>query len=203
MAVSAASAREEAPAHGHGAAGISPALLGMVLFIASEVMFFGGLFGAYFTIRGGSAEWPPPGNPELDAVYAGVITAILVSSSFTMQFGVLAVRRGDNRALVRWLIVTLVLGTMFLVGQGYEYSNLISEGMTLRSGVFGSTFYTLTGFHGAHVTGGALFMLIVLLRAGGGQFTSERHDSVEMCSYYWHFVDVVWIGLYSTIYLLK
>jgi cytochrome c oxidase subunit 3 len=204
MAVSDATLREEAPAPGHGATtGISPALLGMVLFIASEVMFFGGLFGAYFTIRGGAAEWPPPGTPELDPVYAGIITAILVSSSFTMQFAVWAVRRDDTRALIRWLIITLVLGTAFLVGQGYEYSQLIHEGMTLRSGVFGATFYTLTGFHGAHVTGGALFILIVLLRAAGGQFTSARHDSVEMASYYWHFVDVVWIGLYSTLYLLS
>jgi cytochrome c oxidase subunit 3 len=200
MAASDVSLHEEAPAPSH--AGISPPLLGMVLFIASEVMFFGGLFGAYFTIRGGAPEWPPPGTPHLDTVYAGVLTATLVSSSFTMQLAVYAVRRDDTRWLVRWLIVTLLLGTAFLIGQGYEYSQLIHEGMTLRSGVFGSTFYTLTGFHGAHVTGGAIFMLIVLLRSISGQFTSTRHDSVEMCSYYWHFVDVVWVGLFSTIYLL-
>jgi cytochrome c oxidase subunit 3 len=206
MAVSEASVHGrggQPAAGGHGTAiGISPALLGMVLFIASEVMFFGGLFGAYFTLRSAAPEWPPPGSVHLDWVYAGVITVILVSSSFTMQFGVWAVRKGNNRALVGWLVVTLVLGATFLAGQGYEYSQLIHEGMTLRSGVFGSTFYTLTGFHGAHVTGGAIFIFIVLLRARSGQFTPARHDSVEMASYYWHFVDVVWIGLYSTIYLL-
>ncbi|HKE99358.1 MAG TPA: heme-copper oxidase subunit III [Actinomycetes bacterium] len=200
MAASDVSLREEAPAPSH--AGISPSLLGMVLFIASEVMFFGGLFGAYFTIRGGAPQWPPPGTPELNVPYTGVLTAILVTSSLSMQLAVYAVRRNDRRWLVRWLIVTLVLGAAFLVGQGYEYSKLIGEGMTLRSGVFGSTFYTLTGFHGAHVTGGAIFMTIVLLRSISGQFTSTRHDSVEMCSYYWHFVDVVWVGLFSTIYLL-
>jgi cytochrome c oxidase subunit III len=192
----------EAPTAGHPSAGLSPSLLGMVLFIASEVMFFGGLFGAYFTIRGDAPEWPPAGTPHLDAVYAGVLTAILVTSSFTMQFAVWAVRRNNNRALIGWLIVTLLLGFSFLAGQAYEYYELIHEGMTLRSGVFGSTFYTLTGFHGAHVTGGAIFMLVVLLRAAGQQFTAHRHDTVEMCSYYWHFVDVVWVGLYSTIYLL-
>jgi cytochrome c oxidase subunit III len=191
------------PATGHGTTvGISPALLGMVLFIASEVMFFGGLFGAYFTLRSSAPEWPPPGSVELDPWYAGAITVVLVSSSFTMQFGVWAIRKGDNRALIRWLVITLLLGAGFLGGQAYEYSQLIHEGMTLRSGVFGSTFYTLTGFHGAHVTGGAIFILIVLLRARSRQFTPARHDSVEMASYYWHFVDVVWIGLYSTIYLL-
>jgi cytochrome c oxidase subunit 3 len=191
------------PAHGHGnAVGISPALLGMVLFIASEVMFFGGLFGAYFTLRSGTAHWAPPEGIELDPWYAGAITVALVSSSFTMQFGVWAVRRGDTKALVRWLIVTLLLGAVFLAGQANEYRMLIHEGLTLRSGVFGSTFFTLTGFHGAHVTGGAIFIFIVLLRARSGQFTPARHDSVEMSSYYWHFVDVVWIGLYSTIYLL-
>src|SRR5919108_6672637 len=197
MAVSEADVRGPGgaePATGHGAAvGISPALLGMVLFIASEVMFFGGLFGAYFTLRSAAPEWPPPGTPELDPWYAGAITVALVSSSFTMQFGVWAVRRGDNKALIRWLIITLVLGATFLAGQANEYRMLIEEGMTLRSGVFGSTFFTLTGFHGAHVTGGAIFIFIVLLRARSRQFTPARHDSVEMASYYWHFVDVVWI----------
>ena len=96
-----------------------------------------------------------------------------------------------------------VLGLAFLLGQANEYRTLIHEGMTLSSGVFGSTFYTLTGFHGAHVAGGAAFILIVLLRARSGQFTARYHDTVEMASYYWHFVDVVWLGLFSTIYLLR
>jgi cytochrome c oxidase subunit III len=203
MAVSDASLRPaEVPSSAHSSAGLSPALLGMVLFIASEVMFFGGLFGAYFTIRSSAAEWPPAGTPELDWKYAAVLTALLVTSSVTMQFAVWAVRKDNTRSLVRWLIITLILGAAFLAGQANEYRMLIHEGMTLRSGVFGSTFYTLTGFHGAHVTGGAIFILLVLLRARGGQFTSARHDSVEMASYYWHFVDVVWIGLFSAVYLL-
>jgi cytochrome c oxidase subunit III len=175
----------------------------MVLFIASEVMFFGGLFGAYFTIRSAATQWPPEGTPHLETWYAGVLTTILVSSSVTMQFGVWAIRKNDQRKLILWLGVSLLLGVIFLCGQAYEYSTLIEEGMTLSSGVFGSTFYTLTGFHGAHVAGGAAFILIVLLRARSGQFTARYHDTVEMASYYWHFVDVVWLGLFSTIYLLR
>ncbi|HVD14837.1 MAG TPA: cytochrome c oxidase subunit 3 [Actinomycetota bacterium] len=192
------------PGAGHQrTGGISSSLLGMVLFIASEVMFFGGLFGAYFTLRTAAPEWPPPGTPPLEDWYALILTAVLVSSSVTMQIGVFAIRRGDQRALVRWLLISLVLGLLFLAGQANEYRMLISEGLTLSSGVFGSTFFTLTGFHGAHVAGGAAFILVVLLRARSGQFTSRYHDTVEMCSYYWHFVDVVWLGLVSTIYLLS
>jgi cytochrome c oxidase subunit III len=204
MAVADTAALQERPAEEHHKpGGISSSLLGMVLFIASEVMFFGGLFGAYFTIRSAAPEWPPPDNPHLSAAYAAVLTAILVTSSVTMQFGVWAIRRNQQRRLVLWLAVSLVLGAIFLTMQALEYANLIEEGMTLSSGVFGSTFYTLTGFHGAHVAGGAAFILIVLLRARSGQFTARYHDTVEMASYYWHFVDVVWIGLFSTIYLLR
>ena len=204
MAVADTAALQERPAEEHHKpGGISSSLLGMVLFIASEVMFFGGLFGAYFTLRSAAPEWPPPDNPHLSAPYAAVLTAILVTSSVTMQFGVWAIRKNNQRRLILWLGVSLLLGATFLAMQALEYANLIREGMTLSSGVFGSTFYTLTGFHGAHVAGGAAFILIVLLRARSGQFTARYHDTVEMASYYWHFVDVVWIGLFSTIYLLQ
>jgi cytochrome c oxidase subunit 3 len=204
MAVADTAALDERPAEEHHKpGGISSSLLGMVLFIASEVMFFGGLFGAYFTIRSATTQWPPEGTPHLETWYAGVLTTILVASSVTMQFGVWAIRKNDQRRLILWLAVSLLLGVIFLCGQAYEYSTLIEEGMTLSSGVFGSTFYTLTGFHGAHVAGGAAFILIVLLRARSGQFTARYHDTVEMASYYWHFVDVVWLGLFSTIYLLR
>jgi cytochrome c oxidase subunit III len=201
--VDTASLQERPASEHHKPGGISSSLLGMVLFIASEVMFFGGLFGAYFTIRSAAPRWPPEGTPHLTTWYAAVLTAILVSSSVTMQFGVWSIRRNDSRRLMLWLAVSLLLGLGFLAGQANEYRMLIEEGMTLSSGVFGSTFFTLTGFHGAHVAGGACFILIVLLRARSGQFTARHHDTVEMASYYWHFVDVVWIGLFSTIYLLR
>ena len=204
MAVVDTASLQERPAdEHHKPGGISSSLLGMVLFIASEVMFFGGLFGAYFTIRSAATQWPPEGTPHLETWYAAVLTTILVASSVTMQLGVWAIRKNNQRRLVLWLAVSLLLGAIFLCMQALEYANLIEEGMTLSSGVFGSTFYTLTGFHGAHVAGGAAFILIVLLRARSGQFTARYHDTVEMASYYWHFVDVVWLGLFSTIYLLK
>jgi cytochrome c oxidase subunit III len=201
--VDTASLQERPASEHHKPGGISTSLLGMVLFIASEVMFFGGLFGAYFTIRSAAPRWPPEGTPHLTTWYAAVLTTILVSSSVTMQFGVWSIRRNDSRRLMLWLAVSLLLGLCFLAGQANEYRMLIEEGMTLSSGVFGSTFFTLTGFHGAHVAGGAAFILIVLLRARSGQFTARHHDTVEMASYYWHFVDVVWLGLFSTIYLLR
>ena len=204
MAVADTAALDERPAEEHPKpGGISSSLLGMVLFIASEVMFFGGLFGAYFTIRSAATQWPPPDTPHLSAPYAAILTTILVASSVTMQLGVWAIRKNEQRRLILWLAVSLILGAIFLCLQAFEYANLIGEGLTLSSGVYGSTFYTLTGFHGAHVAGGAAFILIVLLRARSGQFTARYHDTVEMASYYWHFVDVVWLGLFSTIYLLQ
>jgi cytochrome c oxidase subunit 3 len=164
----------------------------------------GGHNAAVVNLRSGATVWPPEGSPELNTAYSAVATAVLVTSSVFMQLAVFAIRRGDQRWLVRWLALTLVFGATFLAMQGNDYYNLAAhEGFRLSSGVFGSLFYTLTGFHGAHVFGGAAFLSIVLLRARNGQFTARYHDTVEMASYYWHFVDVVWIGLFSTIFLLK
>jgi cytochrome c oxidase subunit III len=203
MAATDSALRDHAPGQ-QRPGGISSSLLGMVLFIASEVMFFGGLFGAYFTIRAAATTWPPEGSPELNTLYSAVATAVLVTSSVFMQLAVWSIRKGDQKWLVRWLGLTLLFGMAFLAMQGNDYYNLATqEGFRLSSGVFGSLFYTLTGFHGAHVFGGAAFISIVLLRARNGQFTARYHDTVEMASYYWHFVDVVWIGLFSTIFLLK
>ncbi|HEX9609668.1 MAG TPA: cytochrome c oxidase subunit 3 [Candidatus Limnocylindria bacterium] len=178
------------------------ALLGMLLFIASEVMFFGGLFATYFNARASAAgEWgPPAGAHGLDIVLAGVLTVVLVTSSFTMQFGVWAIRRGDIGKLRLWTALTLILGVAFVLGQLYDYSVL---GFGIADGVFGTTFYTLTGFHGAHVFGGTVGLTILLARAMRGQFSARNHVAVEAISIYWHFVDVVWIAVFSTIYLLR
>jgi cytochrome c oxidase subunit III len=184
-------------ATGHG---MPTALLGMLLFIASEVMFFGGLFATYFNAKAAAgSEWHPPEGGHLDLPLAAVLTAILVASSFTMQFGVWAIRRGDTGALKLWTAITLALGVVFLAGQLYDYSQL---GFGIADGVYGTVFYTLTGFHGAHVFGGAVGLTIVLARALRGQFSARNHVAVEAVSMYWHFVDVVWIGVFSTIYLL-
>ncbi len=192
---------EHAPIVTH-ATGMPTPMVGMLLFIASEVMFFGGLFATYFNARASVAPgtWgPPEGAHELDLPLAAVLTAILVASSFTMQFGVWAVRRGDTGKLKMWTAITLVLGILFLGGQLYDYSQL---GFGIADGVFGTVFYTLTGFHGAHVFGGAVGLTIILARTLRGQFSARNHVAVEAVSMYWHFVDVVWIAVFSTIYLL-
>ncbi len=182
--------------------GMPTPLVGMLLFIASEVMFFGGLFAAYFNSRAThAAEWGPPGGHELEAwPLATILTILLVTSSVTMQFGVAAIRRGDQRRLRMWVGLTLVLGVMFLLGQLYDYSQL---GFGIGDGIFSTTFYTLTGFHGAHVFGGAIGMTILFARATQGQFSARNHVAVEAISMYWHFVDVVWIALYFTLYFLR
>ena len=189
--------------------GISNPILGMLLFICSEVMFFSGLFAAYFTVRAAAPVWPPivPGDKALTEAYnlhaepwfAAGVTVILILSSFTCQFAVWSIRRGDRTGFVRNIAVTLVLGIVFLIGQVYDYATL---GFGIADGTFGTTFYTLTGFHGAHVFGGAIMLSVLLYRGLAGQFTSRHHDAVEATSLYWHFVDVVWIALFSTLYVL-
>ena len=183
------------------ATGMPTPMVGMLLFIASEVMFFGGLFATYFNARAsvGADNWHPPEGSHLDLPLAAVLTAILIASSFTMQFGVWAIRRGDTGKLKLWTAITLGLGILFLGGQLYDYSQL---GFGISDGVFGTVFYTLTGFHGAHVFGGAVGLTILLARALRGQFSAHNHVAVEAVSVYWHFVDVVWIAVFSTIYLL-
>jgi cytochrome c oxidase subunit III len=185
----------------HGDGGMPTALVGMLLFIASEVMFFGGLFATYFNARQafGPGNWHPPEGGHLDLPLAAVLTVILIASSFTMQFGVWAIRRGDTGGLRMWTAITLGLGVLFLAGQLYDYSQL---GFGIADGPYGTTFYTLTGFHGAHVFGGAVGLAIVLARTMRGQFSARNHVAVEAVSMYWHFVDVVWIGVFTTIYFL-
>jgi cytochrome c oxidase subunit 3 len=175
-------------------------LLGVRLGILSEVMLFGALFAAYFVIRGESREWPPvPGLERPELLLPGLNTLLLVSSSGTMQLAVRAARSGDRSRILRWLGLTLLLGGVFIMVQGYEFA---TNGFGLDAGVFGSTFYILTGFHGAHVLAGLGLMAIVANRARLGFVSAERHTAVEATSYYWHFVDAVRIFLFSTLYLL-
>ena len=206
LQASSAVAAPEAHAGGHAQRGISNPLLGMILFITSEVMFFSGLFAAYFSTREAAANqpWPPKAFADiLDPVGLILIaTIILILSSFTCQFAVWSIRKGDRRGFIRNISVTFVLGVIFLLLQVYDYSVLYGEGMTLGSGPFGTTYYTLTGFHGAHVFGGVLMLGVILYRGMSGQFSAKHHDAVEAVSLYWHFVDVVWILLFSILYIL-
>jgi cytochrome c oxidase subunit III len=193
--------------YGHGAEeGIgNTALLGMLLFIASEVMFFGGLFGVYFNIRAISANWPalPEGVEFHVNPLVIVATIVLVSSSFTMQWAVWRIRKGDRTGMNRALAVTLIMGVVFLGMQAIDYAMLINEGIRLGIGIFPSLFYTMTGFHGAHVFGGVVGILVVLARGLAGQFSGRHHVAVEAVSIYWHFVDVVWIALFITLYIVQ
>jgi cytochrome c oxidase subunit III len=206
----------------HSAGGIGNPVLGMLLFITSEVMFFAGLFAAYFSIRAGYTEliggqpvhvWPPTQfenllNPFTLTTESGDLnlilpaTIILVLSSFTCQMGVWSIRRDDRTGFLRNFGMTLVLGITFLLMQAYDYTVLFHEGLTMGATTFGTTYFTLTGFHGAHVFGGALMLAVVVYRGMAGQFSGKHHDMVEATSLYWHFVDVVWILLFSILYLL-
>jgi cytochrome c oxidase subunit III len=190
----------------HG--GISNPVLGMLLFITSEVMFFGGLFAAYFSIRANTAQWPPinaeTGAPFQLAIlpFVGPATILLILSSVTCQYAVWMIRSDDRTRFVRAMTVTVILGIIFLLAQITDYTLLGSEGLTLSSGTYGTTYYTLTGFHGAHVFGGVIMLSVVLYRGMAGQFSAKHYDAVEAASLYWHFVDVVWILLFSLLYLL-
>jgi cytochrome c oxidase subunit III len=177
-------------------------LLGMVIFITSELMFFGALFGAYFTIRAQAGVWPPEGTPQIDAPRTAIFTVFLVASSFTQHLGVVAIRRGERDALVRWTAITIALGVVFLLGQGLEYAELFDEGFTIGTNVFGTLFFTMTGFHGLHVAGGLLMLAIVGAKGRMGHFTADRHGPAEAVGYYWHFVDVVWLFLFLVLYVL-
>jgi cytochrome c oxidase subunit III len=190
---------------GHAARGISNPILGMLLFITSEVMFFGGLFAAYFSTRAANQTTPAWTNVATLLNPLSVIlvaTVILITSSFTCQFAVWAIRRGDRTGFIRNISFTLVLGIVFLLLQAYDYTLLFGDGMTLGSSEFGTTYFTLTGFHGAHVFGGVLMLAVILYRGMSGQFSSKHHDAVEAVSFYWHFVDVVWIILFTVLYVL-
>jgi cytochrome c oxidase subunit 3 len=179
---------------------LSAGMWAVILFISSEAFFFGALFTTYFFLRARIPEWEPVfGEKPTWEGLPLINTVLLLASSVTMQLAVNAIKKGDRNGLRNWLIPTIVLGVLFLAGQGYEYTRL---GFLPRDGIFAGVFFTLTGFHGAHVTGGVIFNIIVFYRTLKGHFTARRHLAVEAASIYWHFVDVVWIGLFTTIYIV-
>ena len=189
--------------------------VGTIIWLASELMFFAALFAAYFTIRAVSPELWAQETEKLNIPFASVNTTILVLSSVTCQLGVFAAERGqpgrsggllDFRkwGLREWFILTYIMGAIFIGGQALEYVELVHEGVTLSSSAYGSVFYLATGFHGLHVTGGLIAFLFVLGRTYlARKFTHEQAVTAIVVSYYWHFVDVVWIGLFATVYLLR
>ena len=179
--------------------------VGTIVWLSSELMFFAALFAMYFSIRAVSPELWETGPELLNIPFSAVNTTVLVLSSVTCQLGVFAAERGDVVKLRLWFIITFLMGAFFIGGQVAEYAALASEeGLTLSSDAYGSVFYLTTGFHGLHVTGGLLAFLLVLGRTfTAKRFTHGQATSAIVVSYYWHFVDVVWIGLFATIYLIK
>jgi cytochrome c oxidase subunit III len=177
--------------------------VGTIVWLSSELMFFAALFAMYFSIRAAAPEQWAEHTAVLDIPYATVFTVILVASSVTCQMGVFAAERGDVHALRRWFSITFVMGLTFLLGQGSEYLQLIKEDIKINHDGYGSMFYLTTGFHGLHVTGGLLAFIIFMVRTTMGRFTPAQATAAIVVSYYWHFVDVVWIALYGMIYWLQ
>jgi cytochrome c oxidase subunit 3 len=187
--------------------------VGTIVWLGSEVMFFAGLFAIYFTLRSMAPELWAVQTEKHNFTFALINTLILVSSSFTCQAGVFAAERMQPRAIgrglrnwgtVEWFYVTFVLGAIFVAGQAWEYATFVSEGITLSSDAYGSAFYMTTGFHGIHVTLGLIAFLLVIGRLYAVKnFTHKEATSAVVVSYYWHFVDIVWIGLFIVIYVLK
>ena len=189
--------------------------VGTIIWLSSELMFFAALFASYFTIRAVSPALWAQSTEKLNVPFAAVNTTILVLSSLTCQLGVFAAERGQvGRAgsvfqvgrwgLREWFILTYFMGAVFVAGQATEYTSLIQDGITIPSSGYGSMFYLTTGFHALHVTGGLVAFIFVLGRTFmARRFTHEQAVTAIVVSYYWHFVDVVWIGLFATIYLIK
>ena len=190
--------------------------VGTIVWLSSELMFFAALFAMYFTTRAvqGPEIWLTS-TEVLNIPFAALNTTVLVLSSVTCQFGVFAAERYQARrtdsifkftswGMREWFSLTFLMGGFFIAGQIYEYASLVTEGLTLSSAAYGSVFYIATGFHGLHVTGGLIAFLIVMVRvAKARRFTQGQATTAIVVSYYWHFVDVVWIALFSAIYLIK
>lgn len=173
---------------------------GIWLLLGSEAVFFSALIVTYIVFHGqGGAPSP---HSMLNIPLTAVNTFVLICSSMTMVTALSAIESGSVRGMTGWLVATAVLGTAFLSGQAYEFNRLFHEGLSLSSNLFGSTFFTLTGFHGAHVAAGVIWIVFVLFKARGGKLTQEHHEAVELVGLYWHFVDVVWILIFTIVYLL-
>lgn len=177
------------------------ARLAMLMFLGVEAVFFAGFIVGFLVLRLGAPVWPPPGQPRLPVEVTGVNTAILLASGYTMLRALQAVRRGDQAGLAAGLGWSALLGATFLAVQGYEWARLLSFGLTLSSGVYGATFYTLIGLHGVHVLGALVWLLATLARARRGRFTAREHVGATLCGMYWYFVVGLWPVLYLLVYL--
>jgi heme/copper-type cytochrome/quinol oxidase subunit 3 len=185
----------------HTATGLDNRKLGMWAFLGSECLFFGSLIATYLLYRGRSIQGPYP-EDVYDIPYTSVSSFVLLMSSLTMVLALHAIQRGDHRRLRTWLLATALLGITFVGGQVFEFTVFVREGLTLSRNLFGSSFFLLTGFHGAHVTMGILMLLTLYGMSLAGRLPAERALRVELVGLYWHFVDVVWIVIFTVVYLI-
>ena len=181
---------------------INKSLLGLLIFLGTEIMFFAGLISAFFVLRAGSVDWPPSGQPRLPIAITGVNTLFLLFSGYTMYQSIKVIREGNAKTLTRWLLVTGILGIIFLGIQGYEWARLVKYGLTFTSSLYGITFYTAIGCHAFHVCIGMIILLVVIGKALGGRYSKESYTGVELGGVYWYFVVGIWPILYIFVYLV-
>ncbi len=188
----------------HGAptsTGLSNAKLGMWAFLASECLLFGALISTFLLYRGRDVQGMKP-QDVYDIPYTSVSSFVLLMSSLTMVLALAAIQRGDHSKLRVWLMATALLGMSFIAGQVYEFTVFVKEGLSIKTNVVASSFFTLTGFHGVHVTGGILMLLSLFGMSLDGRLPTEKAEAVELVGLYWHFVDIVWIVIFTIVYLI-
>ena len=203
MAHGAHGAAMQPPLYAEPGAGVYNEKLGMWVFLGSEVMFFTALIGSYIILRvANPAAWAPLSERVLNVPITAVNTFLLICSSVTMVKAFAAAQLGRQQSLCRWLVATVLIGATFVGIQVVEYRELIHQGFIPSAGLFPSTFYTMTGFHGFHVSVGVICMIFVTWKAFRGRYTGADHRGVEVVGLYWHFVDLVWIILFTIVYLI-
>jgi heme/copper-type cytochrome/quinol oxidase subunit 3 len=188
----------------HGAptsTGLSNAKLGMWAFLASECLLFGALISTFLLYRGRDVQGLKP-QDVYDIPFTSVSSFVLLMSSLTMVLALAAIQRGDHSKLRVWLMATALLGMTFISGQVYEFTLFVKEGLSIKTNVIASSFFTLTGFHGVHVTGGILMLLSLFGMSLDGRLPTEKSEAVELVGLYWHFVDIVWIVIFTIVYLI-
>jgi heme/copper-type cytochrome/quinol oxidase subunit 3 len=187
--------------HAETSTGLPHLKLAMWLFLASDCLLFGSLISTYVLYRGASVRPPYPAE-VFDIPYTSVSSFVLLASSLTMVLALAAIQRGDVGRSRVWLLATAMLGMTFLGGQVYEFTSFVREGLTLRTNVFGTSFYVLTGFHGTHVAIGVVMLLTLFTLSYAGRITQDNALAVELVGLYWHFVDIVWIVIFTVVYLI-
>ena len=185
----------------HTSTGLDNTKMAMWAFLGSECLFFGSMITSYLLYRNSVVAGPKP-HEIYDIPYTSVSSFVLLMSSLTMVLALAAIQRGDQKALRAWLLATAFLGLVFIGGQIYEFTSFVNEGLTLSTSAFGSAFFMLTGFHGAHVTVGILMLLSLFGLSVSGRLGQEDARKVELIGLYWHFVDIVWIVIFTVVYLI-